>query len=116
GSRRPPREAEEVGARVERAVTVPAGENTLVLCQRSEAGMVRLLVRQERQYFRLSGSGRRTFLSRSRRTSRRDGRLAAAGGDTRCRAARAAPQDAVRCDGTGCEVLRRHAGLAQWRQ
>ncbi len=41
---------------------------------------------------------------------------AAAGGHARCRASRAAPQDAVRRDGTGREILRRHAGLAGRRQ
>ncbi len=64
----------------------------------------------------LPDGDRRRRLHRSRRAAGLDGRRAAAGGDARCRAARAAPQDAVRRDGTGREILRRHAGLAQRRQ
>src|SRR6187399_1286571 len=48
GSGGPAREAEEGGARVQGAVAVPAGEDAVLLRQRREAGLVRLLVRPER--------------------------------------------------------------------
>src|SRR5262249_32265813 len=53
GSRRPARQAEEGRARVEGAVAVQQGEDRLVLRQRPETGLVRLLLRQERLDLRL---------------------------------------------------------------
>ena len=116
GSRGQAREVEEGRAGVEGAVAVPAGEDALVHGQRPEGILSRLLLRQARRHHRLpDGDGGRRF-HRGRRAARCDGRAAATGSDPRRRAARGAPQDALRRDGARREILRRHTGLAQWRQ
>ena len=62
----PAREAAEVRARVEGAVAVQQGEDAVVLRQRPEAGVVRLLLRQERQHLRLHHADRGRAASRRR--------------------------------------------------
>src|SRR5580704_112690 len=113
GSGGPPRQIEEGGKGVEGAVAVPAGEVAVVHGQRPEGILPRLLLRQARRHHLVPDGDRGRRFCRGGGTSRRDGRRAAAGSDPRCRASRAAPQDAVRCDGAISEILRRHFGLAQ---
>src|SRR5262245_63553304 len=54
GSRRPAREARARGPRVQGPVAVQQGEDAVLLRERPEAGLVRLLLRQERQQDRKS--------------------------------------------------------------
>src|SRR5882672_2155242 len=116
GSRGPAREVEAGRARVERLVAVSTGEVAVVHGQRPEGFLPRLLVRQAWRHHLLPDGDRRRRLRRSRRAAGADGGRAAACRHTRCRASRAAAQDAVRRDGSCREILRRHLGLAPWRQ
>ena len=116
GSRRPAREACALGPRVQGPVAVQQGEDAVLLRERPEAGLVRFLLRQERQHLRLRDGKRRRELSGSGRAPGADGRRAAAAGLARGRGARRAAQDAARRDGACREILPGHARLAQRRQ
>src|SRR6266516_942081 len=65
GGRGPAREAQEGGARVEGTFPLQQGEDALVLRQRPEDGVVRLLLRQERQHLRFRDADGRGELSGS---------------------------------------------------
>ena len=65
---------------MERALALQQGENALVLRQRSEDGLVRLLLRQERQHFRLRDDDRGAHLPRGGRAARGAGRYCVAQG------------------------------------
>src|SRR5262245_23877936 len=54
GSRRPARKARARGPRVQGPVAVQQGEDAVLLRERPEAGLVRFLLRQERQQDRKS--------------------------------------------------------------
>src|SRR5262245_55799916 len=84
GSRGQARQAEEGGQGVEGAVAVPAGEDAVIFCQRSEAGLVRLLVRHEWQHLRLRDEDRGRLVSGGGRAAGLDCGRRAAGGDTGC--------------------------------
>ena len=109
GSRRPAREARALGPRVQGPVAVQQGEDAVLLRERPEAGLVRFLLRQERQHLRLRDGKRRRELSGSGRAAGADGRRAAAAGLARGRGARCAAQDAARRDGARGEILPGHA-------
>src|ERR1700733_468697 len=95
GSGGPPRQVEEGREGVEGAVAVPAGEVAVVHGQRPEGILSRLLLRQARRHHLLPDGDRRRRFYGGGRTAGVDGRGAAAGGDARCRASRAAAQDAA---------------------
>ena len=116
GSRGQARQASARGARVQGAVAVQQGEDALLLRQRPEAGLVRFLLRQERQHFRLRyGVGRRQ-LPGSGRAPGANGRRAAAESLSARRGARGAPQIAARRHGAGGKILRGDAGFESRRQ
>src|SRR5262252_6712688 len=116
GGRRPARAAQEGGARVEGALALQQGENALVFRQRPENGLVRFLVRQERQHFRLRHDDRGAHLPRGGRAAGGAGRypvaqdLAGGGGPRRT------AQDAPRHRRAGGEILRGDARFARGRQ
>ena len=116
GSRGPARQAEEGGAGVSRGCRRSSRRRRRPSSSTIRSGLVRLLVRHERKHLRFRHGNRGRVVSGSRRAAGFHGRHGAAGGDARRRAARAAPQDAARRDGTRRKILCRHAGLAQRRQ
>src|SRR3569623_2237639 len=112
GSRGQAREVEAGGQGVEGALSVSSGENAVLYGQRPEGFLPRLLLGKARQHLRLRDGDRRRRLRRGGGTARLAGGPGAAFGYAGCRAARAAPPDAVRRNGVGFEVLRGAAGLA----
>ena len=91
GGGRPAREAQEGRARMEGAFALQQGEDALVLRQRPEDGVVRLLLRQERQHLRLRDADRGALVPRGGRAAGGASRRPAAAGVARRRGARAAP-------------------------
>ncbi len=115
GSRGPARETAQGRPRMEGALAVQQGEDAVVLRQRPEDGVVRFLLRQERQHLRLRDADRGGHVPRGGRAAGARGRHAAAEGVVRGRGARAAPQDAARRRRAGGEILRGDAGVARRR-
>ena len=118
GRGRPAREAAQGGARVEGAVALQQGEVALVLRQRPEGLLPRLLLRQARRHLRLRDGDRGRQLPRSRGAA---GRRSPAFPLPQVVAARpsaqeTAPQDAARRDGARREILRGPARRPRRRQ
>src|ERR1700733_4075563 len=116
GSRAPPRQVEEGGTGGEGAVALSTRKVAVVHGQRPEGILSRLLLGQAWRHHLVPDGDRGRRLPRSGGGAGLDGGPAAARGNPRCGASRAASQDSVRRDGAGSEILRRHARLAQWRE
>src|SRR5688572_27677156 len=96
---------------MEGTVALQQGEDAVVLRQRSQNGVVRFFVSEERQHLRLPDADRGALIPRGGRAASAAGRPAAAESVLRGRGARAAQEDAARrCRARG-EILRGDFGL-----